>query len=95
MKTCNLPVLTLCFTLLFSLQAFGQLELPALFSDHMVLQQQTEASIWGTAPPKGAVEIDASWMDQVIRIKANKEGQWKTTDIQSWRPLRTHHSLRK
>lgn len=76
---CNLPVLTLCFTLLFSLRAFGQLELPSLFSDNMVLQQQTEAKIWGTAKPKAAVEIDASWMEQMIRIKANKEGQWKTT----------------
>lgn len=72
-------LLALWLIILLALQAFSQLQLPALFSDNMVLQQQTEAKIWGIAKPKAAVEIDASWIKQVITVKADKSGQWKTS----------------
>ena len=40
-------LLVLLFALSVSLKA--EVKLPAIFGDNMVLQQQTDAAIWGTA----------------------------------------------
>lgn len=37
------------------------LELPAIFSDHMVLQQKSKAPFWGKANPNLKITIAASW----------------------------------
>ncbi len=57
-------------------EAFGQLVLPDLFSDNLVLQRNTKAKIWGTSSEKN-VEIRASWFDNMIlTTKTNKKGEW-------------------
>jgi len=43
--------------LFLSLQLFSQLSLPAIFTDNMVLQQKTDAPIWGKALPNSTVKI--------------------------------------
>jgi sialate O-acetylesterase len=40
---------------------FGEVKLPAIFGDNMVLQQQTEAAIWGTASKNATVKVSTSW----------------------------------
>ncbi|MEP0368010.1 MAG: sialate O-acetylesterase [Cyclobacteriaceae bacterium] len=60
-------------------QIYAQLELPALFGKNMVLQQNAETSIWGSTDPKASVQIDASWMEKVVKIKSEKDGKWKTS----------------
>ncbi|MBU0754988.1 MAG: chitobiase/beta-hexosaminidase C-terminal domain-containing protein, partial [Planctomycetes bacterium] len=64
------------FLFLSALQA--QVELPSLFSDHMVLQQQFEAPIWGWAPPGTRVIIKASWGKEPVVATADEKGRWKT-----------------
>lgn len=44
-------------TLLLATQARGDVRLPAIFSQHMVLQQNTKVPIWGWADPNEAVTI--------------------------------------
>ena len=39
----------------------GKVRLPAILSDNMVLQQQTEAPVWGKAAPGKKVSVKASW----------------------------------
>ncbi|MDZ7341153.1 MAG: glycosyl hydrolase family 2 [candidate division KSB1 bacterium] len=39
----------------------NNLEMPAIFSDNMVLQQKTNAPFWGKATPNLKVMINASW----------------------------------
>jgi sialate O-acetylesterase len=53
-----------------------ELKLPALFSDHMVLQQQAEVPIWGWAAPGSKIRITASW-GQKAATKAGKDGKWQ------------------
>ncbi|MDZ7260659.1 MAG: glycosyl hydrolase family 2, partial [candidate division KSB1 bacterium] len=36
-------------------------ELPAIFSDHMVLQQKAEVPFWGKATPQLKISLQASW----------------------------------
>lgn len=52
--------------------------LPAVFSDNMVLQQQTQVPIWGQAAKGKKVIITASWDGKTYTALADTEGNWKT-----------------
>ncbi len=67
-------ILFLCFALSTS----AKIELPAIFTDNMVLQQQTDAPIWGKATPKKTIEIITSWDKKSYTITAGENGKWKT-----------------
>lgn len=53
----------------------GSLSVNALFTDHMVLQQQTEVAFWGSYAPKGEVRIAGSWGKESTAI-ADDKGNW-------------------
>lgn len=59
--------------------AQAKITLPALFGNHMVLQQQSEAALWGSAIKNATVTIITSWDKKKYTIRANAEGNWKTT----------------
>lgn len=68
------------FTLLgkllcLSLVAQAQLELPAIFSDNMVLQQKMAIPVWGKSC-RGC-EIQVSFDGFSLKTKADKNGHWK------------------
>jgi len=50
------------------------LEVPNIFSDHMVLQQDIELPIWGTADPGTAISVE--FADQEINTTADSNGKW-------------------
>jgi sialate O-acetylesterase len=56
---------------------FAQVKLPAIFSDNMVLQQQTEAAIWGKAAVNSTVKVTTSWNNRNYTAHADKDGNWK------------------
>jgi sialate O-acetylesterase len=51
-------------------------ELPAIISSGMVLQRDTEATLWGKASPKQTVNITTNWGIKA-RTKADKSGLWQ------------------
>jgi sialate O-acetylesterase len=53
----------------------AQLELMPLFSDHMVLQQRTDAAIFGKAAPGAEVILSASWGARASAL-ADDHGDW-------------------
>jgi len=57
--------------------AQAEVRLPALFGDHVVLQQQTEAPIWGWAEPGERIAVRADWLDDPIISAADENGRWK------------------
>jgi len=59
-----------------SFKAFAQIRLPALFTDGMVLQQNTEAKIWGSAAAKEHVRVKTSWNHRSYRVRADESGHW-------------------
>ena len=74
-------VVFLINSLLFiSCETFEQkkLTLPSVFSNHMVLQQKAQVSIWGKASKDQQVEIKGSWGSKVVTT-ANSEGNWKAS----------------
>lgn len=54
--------------------AFADVRLPAIFSDHMVLQQNTAIKIWGWADPLETVVVRIG--GQVEGTAADKDGKW-------------------
>jgi len=63
--------------LLFVVQnGFAKLWLPSILSDNMVLQQKTEATIWGwTTASNEKITITGSWNNEAISVKAY-QGKW-------------------
>jgi len=55
----------------------AEIKLPAIFSDGMVMQQKTNANIWGKATPKGLVTLVASWDKKKFSTTADAQGDWK------------------
>lgn len=71
--------LALCLTLLAPsyLAAEQLLELPGVFSDHMVVQREGNAPVWGRAQP--GAEVTVSFAGQTVKAKADRDGRWQTT----------------
>ena len=55
----------------------AELSVPHFFSDHMVLQQQCDAAIWGTASPGDEVMI--YFKGNQSTAKADQTGRWRVT----------------
>ena len=52
----------------------ASVKLPALISDHMVLQQGAPVRVWGSADPNEAVKVD--FQGQSVTVKAAENGKW-------------------
>lgn len=65
---------------LVSLPVFlsATITLPSFFGDNMVLQQKTDAAIWGWAKAGSTVQIITSWNKKKYSVKADASGRWKT-----------------
>ena len=76
MKRSALPCLLICF-IFSSFNSEAKVRLPAFFSDNMVLQQKTEAAIWGWAKSNSAVQLTSSWNKKKYTVQADQYGKWK------------------
>lgn len=54
----------------------AKVELSPLFADNMVLQQQTDAALWGKAAPGAKVIITTTWSKSKVVATADAEGKW-------------------
>ena len=54
------------------------LKIAAIFSDHMVLQQLSDVSIWGHGIPGKSVKINSNWGESSTTI-VSQSGNWMTT----------------
>lgn len=63
--------------LLCALPSWAEVKMPAFFGDNMVIQQNTDAPLWGTANPHSVVIVTPSWDGKEYRTTADKEGKWK------------------
>ena len=70
----RLALLT-CLTLAFDADA--DVKLPALFSDHLVLQRDTAVPVWGWAD--AGEEVTVEFAAQKKTSKADANGQWRVT----------------
>lgn len=55
----------------------AEIKLPAIFCDNMVLQQQSEVAIWGTAGKNASVKVTTSWNHKSYSATSSADGKWK------------------
>lgn len=55
----------------------AKVQLPQILSDHMILQQKSDANLWGKAAPSSKVTVKASWETEEYSVKSDREGNWK------------------
>ncbi len=68
--------LVLVCVLSFATSVVGDISLPKLFSDHMVLQRNSNVPVWGTAEP--SQELVVTFNENQTTVVANAQGAWST-----------------
>src|SRR5436190_15030987 len=81
-----LPFLAIAIGLVRVPSALADVKLPALFSDHAILQRGQPVPVWGTAEP--GEEVSVSIAGQTQTTKAGADGKWKV----SLKPLKEAES---
>lgn len=59
---------------IFVNQIYAEVRLPAIFSDHMVMQAGKKIKIWGWSDKNEVIEVSIG--DKVKKTKADKQGNW-------------------
>ncbi|MHC4912243.1 MAG: sialate O-acetylesterase, partial [Planctomycetota bacterium] len=62
--------------LLSSGGVFGNVRLPAVVGDNMVLQRGMEVPIWGWADASERVKVSGSWGSEIWEGTADRDGKW-------------------
>ena len=81
-------VFSVLTTLCIGVQA--KVKLPHIICDNMVLQQQTEARLWGWDKPGKTIMVTTSWSNEAVSTKTGKDGKWLVkvkTPKASYEPL--------
>jgi sialate O-acetylesterase len=65
----------LLVTLVGGWSAKAEVKMPAIFGDHMVLQQQSKIPVWGTAEPGESVKVALG--ADTAETKAAADGKWR------------------
>jgi len=76
-KSVFITVCLLFFLIFFVTPGKSEVKLPAIFSDNMVLQQQTDATIWGKTSPGKNVIVITSWNNKNYSVNADNQGNFK------------------
>lgn len=71
-----LSMYALFFVTFLSSNLFAEIKLPAIFGDNMVLQQNTQAAIWGKASKNSSVRVTTSWNNKNYYTKSSNDGSW-------------------
>lgn len=69
-------VILFIFVAIYILQAHAGIKLPAIFSDNMMFQQNSEVRIWGWGEKNSTVEVRPSWTNEPYYTKVDKDGRW-------------------
>ncbi len=69
-------LITILGSVIVSDCVIADVKLPAVISDNMVLQQDTEVALWGWASPGETITIKAEWSKEVKEAIADETGSW-------------------
>ena len=86
----NKELLTLAALALTFTGVQAKVRLPHILGDNMILQQNTEANLWGWDKPGTQVSVTTSWSSGKYSAKTGKDGKWSVkiqTPKASYTPL--------
>lgn len=73
----NFRFVFLLLFVIFALPAgYGAISLPSVISNGMVLQQNSEVTLWGWAKPNEEVSITPGWNRQTVTVRADINARW-------------------
>ena len=75
----KLNLITAIITLLLSSQLFADVKLPAIIGSNMVLQQNTDVTIWGWAGSEEKITVNPDWRWGSRSTVADEQGRWQVT----------------
>lgn len=64
-------------TITFTSPAFAVVRLPNIIASNMVLQQKSEAVLWGWADPGEKIYITTSWNTKTDSVTGDRDARWK------------------
>ena len=73
-----------------TMSAQAKVKLPHVLGNKMILQQNTEARLWGWDKPGKTVSVSVSWSSDKYSAKTGKDGKWLVkvkTPKASYEPL--------
>ncbi|MEA4839989.1 MAG: sialate O-acetylesterase [Bacteroidales bacterium] len=76
-SSCKIIFVFILSFLIGSIPISAKLIMPVLFSDNMVLQQKTEAPIWGQCESMQKVKVKTSWDNKTYETISDRMGNWK------------------
>jgi len=59
-----------------NLIASQNLKLPSIFNDNMILQQDSNVSIWGWSKSRSSISITVSWNEKTLITNSDDHGKW-------------------
>lgn len=65
--------LSLIITVLFTTIATANIHLPQIFSNDMVLQRNSEVTLWGNAEPREEITLKADFLEREIKVKTRND----------------------
>jgi len=71
-----IPILCWLAVICLPVVTSAEIRLPAVIADNMVLQQGTEAPLWGWASPGEDILIKASWRATEWVVRTGQDGTW-------------------
>ena len=75
MNTCKRTALGAAFWVAAAAALHAEVKMPAIFGDHMVLQESAKLPVWGTASPGEAVTITVG--SETAHATADNSGKWR------------------
>jgi len=76
MKKFTIAFFPIIISCIFFLHAKADVRLPAIISNHMVLQQNTDVNIWGWSEPGEKIILSASWDTTSYTTSGSSEAKW-------------------
>jgi sialate O-acetylesterase len=77
----NRKLIPIIFSLFLCLglinHAEARIVLPSIFGNNMVLQRNSDVTVWGTAEAKRKVTVTTSWNGKTYETKAETDGKWR------------------
>lgn len=71
------PIFKLSLILLLLSHLSGEVRLPAIFGNNMVLQQDTQVRLWGWCDPGEKIRIKGSWQWLGQSVRGDEQGRWQ------------------
>lgn len=65
--------------LFVSTPCWADVRLPKILGSHMVLQRESDVTIWGWAEPGENVSVTCDWLETVASAMTDRKGEWHVT----------------